>query len=288
MKISTALAKDAPSVSFEVFPPQKDAAFEPIIGAIDRLCALRPSFISVTYGAGGGANTNTCAIARHILDKGVTPLAHLTCLTSTRERIDAELAALRADGIENILALRGDRADQATPLPGDFHHASDLAAYIRAAGGFTVGGACYPECHPECTHLADDIDNLKKKVDAGVEFLTTQMFFDNNVLYRFLAKIRERGVTVPVVAGVMPVTNARQIRRICELSQTHLPSRFQMIVDRFGEKPDQMFAAGIAYATEQIVDLFANGVNHVHVYTMNKPEIGAEILGNLGSIVERG
>ena len=170
--------------------------------------------------------------------------------------------------------------------PGCYAHASDLAADIRSFGGFAVGGACYPECHPECAHLADDIDNLKKKVDAGVEFLTTQMFFDNNILYRYLAKVREHGITVPIVAGVMPVTNGKQIQRICQLSGTYLPSRFKMIVDRFGDRPDQMLSAGIAYASEQIVDLFANGVNHVHVYTMNKPEVGAEIIRNLGSIVE--
>ena len=286
MKISEILQSQRPSISFEVFPPKASAPFEPIAAAVEQLCDQRPAFMSVTYGAGGGANANTLPIAKRILAKGITPLAHLTCLTSTRERIQDELAALQAAGIENILALRGDRPADSGPTPGCYAHASDLAADIRSFGGFAVGGACYPECHPECAHLADDIDNLKKKVDAGVEFLTTQMFFDNNILYRYLAKVREHGITVPIVAGVMPVTNGKQIQRICQLSGTYLPSRFKMIVDRCGDRPDQMLSAGIAYASEQIVDLFANGVNHVHVYTMNKPEVGAEIIRNLGSIVE--
>ena len=286
MRITEILQSNRPSVSFEVFPPKADAAFDPIVAAVDRLSALKPAFMSVTYGASGNANTNTLPLAKHILSKGVTPLAHLTCLTSTKTRIESELTALKAAGIENILALRGDRPPDASATIGDFVHASDLASVIRDFGGFTIGGACYPECHPECVHLADDIDNLKRKVDAGIEFLTTQMFFDNNILYRYLAKIREKGVSVPVIAGVMPVTNGRQITRICQLSGTRLPPRFRMIVDRFGEKPEQMFTAGIAYATEQIIDLFANGVSHVHVYTMNRPEIGEGIFRNLRSIIE--
>lgn len=286
MNIAESLKTKTPSVSFEVFPPKANAAFAPIAKAVDELCALKPAFMSVTYGAGGGANLNTLPIAKRILERGVTPLAHLTCLTSTREKIQEELAALRDAGVRNILALRGDKPAQVTETPGHYAHASDLAAVIREVGGFSIGGACYPECHPECEHLSDDIDNLRRKVDAGVEFLTTQMFFDNNILYRYLAKIRDVGITVPVVAGIMPVTNGKQIKRICQLSGTYLPDRFKMIVDKFGEKPDQMFSAGIAYATEQIIDLFANGINHVHVYTMNKPDIGTAILRNLGSILE--
>ena len=287
MKIPELLKRNRPMVSFEVFPPKKDAAFEQVEQVIDRLAAVKPAFISVTYGAGGGANVNTRAIAEHVLRDGVPALAHLTCITSTRERIREELEALKASGVENVLALRGDRPpDFEGQLPGCYAHASDLMAAIRELGGFAIGGACYPECHPECAHLAEDIENLKRKVDAGVDFLTTQMFFDNNIFYRYLAKVREAGVNVPIVAGVMPVTNGKQIRRICQLSGTYLPSRFKMIVDRFGETPDQMFEAGVAYATEQIVDLIANGVNAIHVYTMNRPEIGAAIMRNLGSIVE--
>ena len=287
MKIPELLKRNRPMVSFEVFPPKRDTAFEQVEQVIDRLAAERPAFISVTYGAGGGANVNTRAIAEHVLRKGVPALAHLTCITSTRERIREELEALKASGVENVLALRGDRPpDFAGQFPGCYAHASDLMAAIRELGGFAIGGACYPECHPECAHLAEDIENLKRKVDAGVDFLTTQMFFDNNIFYRYLAKVREAGVNVPIVAGVMPVTNGRQIKRICQLSGTYLPSRFKMIVDRFGETPDQMFEAGVAYATEQIVDLIANGVNAIHVYTMNRPEIGAAIMRNLGFIVE--
>lgn len=289
MKVSEMLRSGRPSVSFEVFPPKKDAAFEPVMEAVSELCALRPSFMSVTYGAGGGANVNTLSVARHIMSCGVVPLAHLTCLTSTREKVQDELAALRMAGVENILALRGDRPAGApdAPLPGCYSHASDLVEVISQVGGFCVGGACYPEGHPECEHLSDDIANLRKKVDAGVDFLTSQMFFDNNIFYRYLAKVREAGVDVPVIPGIMPVTNARQIRRICALSGTDLPNRFKMIVDRFGGNADDMMTAGIAYATEQIIDLFANGVNAVHVYTMNKPEIGAMIMRNLGGIVAR-
>ena len=222
MHISETLKRGKPSISFEVFPPKRGAAFEPIHKAVTELCALKPSFMSVTYGAGGGANTNTLSIAKFIQDQGVTALAHLTCLTSTREHMQEELAALRLAGIENILALRGDRPVNSTePPPGCYAHASDLVSVIKEVGGFCVGGACYPECHPECEHLADDIDNLKRKVDAGADFLTTQMFFDNNILYRYLAKVREAGVNVPIVAGVMPVTNGRQIKRICQLSGTY-------------------------------------------------------------------
>ena len=287
MKIPELLRRGRPMVSFEVFPPKKDAAFGQVESVIDRLAEVKPAFISVTYGAGGGANVNTRAIAEHVLRDGVPALAHLTCITSTRERIREELAALKAAGVENVLALRGDRPpDYTAPLPGCYAHASDLMSAIREMGGFAIGGACYPECHPECAHLADDIENLKRKVDAGVDFLTTQMFFDNTIFYRYLAKVREAGVNVPIVAGVMPVTNGKQIKRICQLSGTYLPSRFKMIVDRFGDRPDQMFDAGIAYATEQIVDLIANGVNAIHVYSMNRPEIGTTIMRNLGSIVE--
>lgn len=286
MKIADILTRGRPCVSFEVFPPKRDAPFGAVESAVDALCALKPSFMSVTYGAGGGANTNTCAIARRIATNGVTALAHLTCLASSRERIAEELAAFRAAGVENILCLRGDvPADGGAVAAKDFAHAVDLVRTLKDKG-FCLGGACYPECHPECEHLADDIAHLKEKVDAGLDFVTTQMFFDNNVYFRYLSKLRDAGVVVPVVAGIMPVTNGRQIRRICSLSGTQLPPRFRMIVDRFGDDPVQMASAGIAYATEQIVDLFANGVSAVHVYTMNRPEIGAAIMRNLNGIVE--
>ena len=220
MKIRDLLAKGRPSVSFEIFPPRRDAPFAPVKEAVERLSRQRPSFMSVTYGAAGGSTgANTCAIAEHVQKTcGVPVLAHLTCVAATRESITREVAAFRAAGIENILCLRGDLAPE-TVFPGDsaFSHASDLVAALSGKG-FCLGGACYPEGHPESPHFADDIAHVKEKVEAGLDFLTTQMFFDNNVFFHYLARLRDAGVTVPVVAGIMPVTNGRQIARICELS----------------------------------------------------------------------
>ena len=285
MKIKDLLAKGVPSVSFEVFPPKKDAPFEPVKEAVARLARLGPSFISVTYGASGNAQANTSEIASFVQACGTPALAHLTCLTSSRERIADEIADLRSRGIENILCLRGDApANAEVPAAQAFAHAVDLVRALRPST-FCLGGACYPECHPECAHLADDIAHLKEKVEAGLDFLTTQMFFDNNVFYRYLSKLRDAGVVVPVIAGIMPVTNGRQIKRICQLSGTYLPSRFKAIVDRFGDDPESMLSAGVVYAAEQIVDLFANGVNAVHVYTMNRPEVAERIMSNLKGII---
>ena len=285
MKIKDLLAKGVPSVSFEVFPPKKDAPFEPVKEAVARLARLGPSFISVTYGASGNAQANTSEIASFVQACGTPALAHLTCLTSSRERIADEIADLRSRGIENILCLRGDApANAEVPAAQAFAHAVDLVRALRPST-FCLGGACYPECHPECAHLADDIAHLKEKVEAGLDFLTTQMFFDNNVFYRYLSKLRDAGVVVPVIAGIMPVTNGRQIKRICQLSGTYLPSRFKAIVDRFGDDPESMLSAGVVYAAEQIVDLFANGVNAVHVYTMNRPEVAERIMSNLSGII---
>ena len=270
-----------------MFPPKKDRPLEGTKELVAEIAATGPAFMSVTYGAAGGSTgANTCAIAEHVQKTcGVPVLAHLTCVAATRESITREVAAFRAAGIENILCLRGDLAPE-TVFPGDsaFSHASDLVAALSGKG-FCLGGACYPEGHPESPHFADDIAHVKEKVEAGLDFLTTQMFFDNNVFFHYLARLRDAGVTVPVVAGIMPVTNGRQIARICELSGTHLPPRFRAIVDRFGDDPAAMLGAGVAYATEQIVDLFANGVNHVHVYTMNKPELARRIMDNLKGIV---
>ena len=241
--------------------------------------------MSVTYGAAGGAKANTVGIASFVQACGVPALAHLTCLSATRESLAGEVASLREAGIENVLCLRGDAPKDAAPPPGCFAHAVDL---VRALGSssFCLGGACYPECHPECAHMEDDIRHLREKVDAGLDFVATQMFFDNNIFYRYLAKLRDHGVTVPVIAGIMPVTNGRQIARICAISGTYLPSRFKAIVDRYGDRPEAMLSAGVAYATEQIIDLFANGVNAVHVYTMNRPEVAERIMANLRGILE--
>ena len=285
MKIKDVLASGRPSVSFEIFPPRKDAPFAPVREAVERLARQKPSFMSVTYGASGNAQANTVAIASLVQACGVPALAHLTCLAATRESMAEEVEALRNAGVENVLCLRGDMPkDSSEPPPGCFSHAVDLVRALRPCG-FCLGGACYPECHPECEHMEDDIGYLREKVEAGLDFVTTQMFFDNNIFYRYLAKLRDRGVTVPVVAGIMPVTNGRQIARICRLSGTYLPSRFKAIVDRFGERPAAMLDAGVAYATEQIVDLLANGVNAVHIYTMNRPEVAERIMANLRSIV---
>ena len=285
MKIGDILAAGRPSVSFEIFPPKRDAPFDGIRETVRRLARQKPSFMSVTYGASGNANANTVEVADFVQKCGVCALAHLTCLTSSRDKIADEIKALRKAGVENILCLRGDMPRDATEPPsGCFAHAVDLVRALRPSG-FCLGGACYPERHPECAHMEDDIAYLREKVEAGLDFVTTQMFFDNNVFFRYLAKLRDRGVTVPVIAGIMPVTNGRQIERICRLSGTYLPSRFKSIVDRYGDRPAAMLDAGVAYATEQIVDLFANGVNAVHVYTMNRPEVAERIMRNLAGIL---
>ena len=310
MKIVDLIASDKPTVSFEIFPPKRPepslfgeaearAAMERTKDVVRRIAAERPSFISVTYGAAGGTTgANTAAIAEFVQREcGVTALAHLTCITSSRERIAEELKSFREKGIENILCLRGDLpkgiGDQGSGIRvgNEFRHAADLVRTCRDCSLIPdpsfrcLGGACYPERHPECEHLADDIAHLKEKVEAGLDFLTTQMFFDNNVYFHYLARLRSAGITVPVLAGIMPVANGKQIARICKLSGTSLPPRFRAIVDRFGDSPEAMLDAGVAYATEQIVDLFANGVGHVHVYAMNRPEIAARILRNLHGIV---
>ena len=285
MKIKDILAEGRPSVSFEIFPPRKDAPFAPVKETVERLALEKPSFMSVTYGASGNAQANTVAIASFVQDCGVPALAHLTCLSATLDSLAEEVASLRKAGIENVLCLRGDLPkDASEPPPGYFSHAVDLVRALRPST-FCLGGACYPECHPECRHMEDDIVHLREKVDAGLDFVTTQMFFDNNIFYRYLSKLRDRGVTVPVIAGIMPVTNGRQIARICALSGTYLPSRFKAIVDRYGDRPAAMLDAGVAYATEQIIDLFANGVNAVHIYTMNKPEVASRIMSNLRGIL---
>ena len=287
MKIKDILNQEKPSLSFEVFPPKTSDKYGSVEMAVNQIARLRPSFMSVTYGAGGGTSDYTVQIATDINRRyGVTSLAHLTCVSSTRERVHELLGRLRENGIENVLALRGDiPADSPFPLPGQYHYAPELVADIKAFGGFCVGAACYPEGHVESPNKEEDLRHLKEKVDAGCDFITTQMFFDNNILYNFLYRIREIGITTPVIAGIMPVTNAKQIRRICQLSGTYLPARFKAIVDHFGENPAAMKQAGIAYATEQIIDLIANGIKGVHVYSMNKPEVAEKIQENLSEIL---
>ncbi len=287
MKVIDILTGDRPSLSFEVFPPKTDSKYEDVKDAVNEIAALRPSFMSVTYGAGGGVSEYTTSIAAGITDGfGVPALAHLSCVSSDREMVRGELAKLQERGIENILALRGDILEGETAIAArDYHYASDLIAEIRQFGDFCIGGACYPEGHPESPNSKVDVENLAIKVQAGCQFLTTQMFFDNNIFYNFLYKVRDRGITVPVVAGIMPVTNGKQIARICKLSGTMMPPRFRAIVDHFGDDPAAMEQAGVAFATEQIIDLLANGVNAVHVYSMNKPHVARQIQANLSHIL---
>lgn len=289
MKIIDKLNRgDKIRISFEVFPPKTDAGVDKVMEATDRIAALKPSYISVTYGAGGGTSKNTARIANHIKsDLGVESLAHLTCASSTKDEVRKVVADLKELGIENILALRGD-IPQGMPFPtaDRFRYAYELVEEIRKNGDFCVGAACYPEGHVENEHKADDIKYLKQKVDAGVDFLTTQMFFDNDIHYNFLYRIREAGITVPVLPGIMPITSATQMKRSRELSGTVFPRRFLSILDRFGDHPEAMRQAGIAYATDQIIDLLANGVKNIHIYSMNKPDVAAAIMGNLSEIVK--
>lgn len=290
MKISELLRQDGLSLSFEVFPPKTNTVFESVKRATEEIAALGPAFVSVTYGAGGGTSQYTLEIAKNIKERyGVPTLAHLTCVSSTRELVRERIGQMKAAGIENVMALRGDLTPElegADRSQWPYRHAIDLIRELKESGaGFCIGGACYPEVHPESENQREDILHLKEKVDAGCEFLTTQMFFDNNLLYNFLYKIREAGITVPVLPGIMPITKANQVERAIQLSGSFMPQRFKSLVDKFGHSPDAMKQAGIAYATDQIIDLYANGIRTVHVYTMNNPDVAAKILDNLSHIL---
>ena len=290
MKIRDLLARDTLSISFEVFPPKTETVFESVKSATEKIAALRPAYMSVTYGAGGGTSEYTLDIAKNIKKLyGVPTLEHLTCVSSTRETVKAKIEEIKAAGIENVMALRGDipaGLENADRSQWDYRHAIDLVLELKQANpNFCIGGACYPEIHPESKDQKDDIKRLKEKVDAGCDFLTTQMFFDNNLLYNFLYKIREAGITVPVIPGIMPITNANQVARAMQLSGSFMPQRFKSLVDKFGGDPAAMKQAGIAYATDQIIDLFANGINNVHVYSMNKPDVAAKIQNNLSDLL---
>ena len=290
MKLSELLQQDKLSLSFEVFPPKTDTAFESVKAATEEIATLRPSFMSVTYGAGGGTSRYTLDIAKNIKAQYDVPtLAHLTCVSSTRETVAEKIAQMREAGIENVMALRGDLTPE---LMGSdrsgwaYRHAIDLIRELKESGAdFCIGGACYPEIHPESADQKEDILHLKEKVEAGCSFLTTQMFFDNNLLYNFLYKIREAGITVPVIPGIMPITNAKQVKRAIELSGSFMPQRFKSLVDKFGSSPAAMKQAGIAYATDQIIDLYANGITNVHVYSMNNPDVARKIQSNLSDIL---
>lgn len=291
MKIIDILRTGKPTLSFEVFPPKTDSSFESVKFATEEIAKLRPAFMSVTYGAGGGTSKYTLEIAENIMKNyGVPTLAHLTCVSSTKETVAQRIEQIKAAGIQNIMALRGDltpELENSDRTKWDYRHAVDLIHDIKQhEGDFCIGGACYPEIHPESANQSEDIKYLKEKVDAGVDFLTTQMFFDNNLLYNFLYKIREAGITVPVIPGIMPITNANQVERAIKLSGSFMPVRFKTLVDKFGQDPEAMRQAGIAYATDQIIDLYANGINAVHVYSMNKPEVARAIQSNVSEIIK--
>ena len=284
MKIKELLARDQITFSCEIFPPKKDLEFSGIHKIVDLIHDLGADFISVTYGAGGSTSKKTLEVASYIQDTHHTPaLAHLTCCGATKEDIARRVQEMKARGIENVLALRGDLPQDY--VPGPYTYAIELIRDIKAQGDFCIGAACYPEGHVECAHKEQDIGFLKEKVEAGCDFLTTQMFFDNNVYYNFLYRVLAAGIQVPVIPGIMPVINAKQIKRSCELSGTVLPPRFKAIADKFAEDPQAMEQAGIAYATEQIIDLIANGVKYIHLYTMNRPQTAAKIVANLSHIL---
>lgn len=289
MKISEVLKQDKPTLSFEVFPPKKDTDFVQVEVAATQIAALNPSYMSVTYGAGGSTKGLTIRLAEEIQKKyDVATIAHLTCVCAGKDSIRQALSDMKAAGIENILALRGDiPRDYEGEVFTDFAHASELAELIKACGDFCVGGACYPEVHPDSVDRNADIEGLKRKVEAGCEYLTTQMFFDNNIFFNFMYRIREAGITVPVIPGIMPITKRAQVKNAVKLSGCNVPERFKNIVDRFGDTESAMSQAGVAYATDQIIDLIANGVNHIHIYSMNKPEIAKAIQDNLSEIIKR-
>ena len=290
MKIIDLITKDTLSLSFEVFPPKTESSFDSVKVATEEIAKLRPSFMSVTYGAGGGTSKYTLEIAKNIKEEfGVPMLAHLTCVSSDKETVKQRIEDMHNAGIQNIMALRGDIPESMMNddrSKWDYRYAIDLIREIKSLHyDFCIGAACYPEIHPESENQKEDIKRLKEKVDAGCDFLTTQMFFDNNLLYTFLYKIREAGITVPVIPGIMPITNANQVERAIKLSGSFMPQRFKSLVDKFGSDPLAMKQAGIAYATDQIIDLYANNITNVHVYSMNKPDVAEKIQSNLSDIL---
>ena len=292
MKIIDLLTSNKLSLSFEVFPPKTQMSFESVKSATEEIAKLKPSFMSVTYGAGGGTSKYTLDIAKNIKEMyGVPTLAHLTCVSSTKQTVREKIEEIKQAGITNVMALRGDipeALENSDRSKWDYTHAVDLIRELKEANhDFCLGCACYPEIHPESTNQKEDIKYLKEKVDAGCDFITTQMFFDNNLLYNFLYKIREAGITVPVIPGIMPITNANQVERAIKLSGSFMPQRFKSLVDKFGSDPDAMKQAGIAYATDQIIDLYANNLTNIHVYSMNNPDVAKKIQSSLSDILKK-
>ena len=289
MKLTEILNNDKVSISFEIFPPKAEQVYNSsVLSATNLIAKLRPSFISVTYGAGGSTQTNTENLSKVVQDIfNVPALTHLTCVGATKESITEYLEVLKKSKLENILALRGDLPKGVENPLIDFEHATDLVRFIKEFdSNFCLGGACYPEGHLEAPNKDEDIKHLKEKVEAGCDFLTTQMFFDNNIFYNFLYRVKAADIDVPILPGIMPITRPNQVKRAIELSGTNVPERFRNLVDHFGTNPAAMEQAGIVYASDQIIDLISNGVKHIHVYSMNKPQVAEGILKNLSEILK--
>ena len=287
MKIIDILKNKRVTLSFEVFPPKTADAVPTALAAAEAIAALHPDFMSVTYGAGGGTSDFTVHIASAVKKTyGVEVMPHLTCLSSTQEKVTETLQDYKEAGFGTIMALRGDVPADGT-RKNDFEHATDLMKQIKSFdSSMTLGGACYPEGHPESPSLAADIENIRSKVDAGAQFLSTQMFFDNSLFYSYLNRLHAAGIDVPVLAGIMPITNKRILTRSLAMSGTAVPARYIAMVDAYGDSPEAMKQAGIAYATEQILDLYANGVRNVHVFAMNKPDVAKAISENIRPVLD--
>lgn len=284
MLVKEMMNSKRPTFSFEIFPPKSGTQLESLYGTVDALASLMPDYISVTYGAGGSSRENTVEIASVIQNKyNIPTLAHLTCVGSSTSEIDRILKELDEKGIKNILALRGDLNDEA--VLGDFKYASDLTAYIKKNYNFNVLGACYPEKHLEAYSLLEDLKHLKTKVESGSDMLVSQLFFDNKIFYQFIEKTRAIGINVPIVAGIMPITSAKQIEKMVSLCGATVPEPVQKFIKAYGHNSMAIKEAGIAYATEQIIDLLANGVDGIHLYTMNQADIAKRISENIRGIL---
>ena len=289
MKVIDVINSDNPTISMEVFPPKQKDKYESIEKATEEIASYKPGFMSVTYGAGGGTSEFTVSIASNLEKKYDIPIrAHLTGISSTKEGVRKQLELMKEKGITNVLALRGDiPEDTPRDTNWEYSYATELIREIKEFDSdMCIGGACYPEVHPDSENQIEDIKHLKEKVDAGCEFLTTQMFFDNTIFYNFLYKVREAGIYVPIVPGIMPLTNINQLKRTLKLSGTVLPQRFRFLLDKFGSDEKAMKQAGLIYASEQIIDLYANGIKNVHVYSMNKPEVAKTLMTNFSEIIK--
>ena len=286
MIIENIFKEKKPVVSFEIFPPKKEAELNNIDATLKTLAQLHPDFISVTFGAGGSSADNTTVeLAKKIKrDYGIEPLVHLTCISNSKEEIRQILGQMEDAGLKNVLALRGDMNPN-VPAKNDFRYASELVAFIKEQGDFHVSGACYPEVHLEAPDGIADIRNLKKKVDAGATHLVSQLFFDNNVFYDFLTKVRIAGIDAPVEAGIMPVTNKAQIKRMVTMCGASLPDKFERILEKYGESKEALFDAGMVYAINQIVELISYGVDGIHIFTMNNPVVAGRICDGIKNLV---